>query len=517
MTDNSVTLNNSQTTSAEGPPGGPSTRTGLAMAVILTCQLMVVLDSAVVTIALPDIQRTLHFTTAGLSWVQNAYMLAFGGLLLLGGRTGDIFGRRKTFVYGVGLFTIASLVGGLADSSGLLLAARAAQGLGAAVAAPSTLALIITTYQDATKRARAIALYSTVTGAGAAIGLILGGVLTTEASWRWVFFINVPFGVAVVVLTPLVIRAPERIRGKLDVPGALSATAGTVALVYGFIRAASNGWSDGAAIGSLAAAVVLLVGFVLIETRAEQPLVPLGLLTQRARGGSYLALLLVAASMFGMFFFLTQYLQNTLGYSPLRAGFAFLPFAVFMFVGAAVVQPLVAKVGGLAVLLGGTVLVILGLLWLTQVGTGTGYAGGVLGPVVLFGLGGGLAFVPLSLAILGGVPPEDSGTASGLLQATQQVGGSLGTAVLVTFFNNAYRHPGGTVLTNPLLEARRALAHGVDVTMGVSALFAAGALLLALALIRLPRPDAAAGQAQAAEQAAEQTVDEGVSQAAAAG
>ncbi len=507
MTENSVALDNPGTKNADGPPTGPSPRTGLALAVILTCQLMVVLDSAVVTIALPDIQRTLHFSTAGLSWVQNAYMLAFGGLLLLGGRTGDIFGRRKTFIYGVGLFTIASLVGGLSDSSSLLLVARAAQGLGAAVAAPSTLALIITTYQDATKRARAIALYSTVTGAGAAIGLILGGVLTTEASWRWVFFINVPFGVAVVLLTPLVIREPERIRGRLDIPGALTATAGTVALVYGFIRAASNGWGDGAAIGSLVAAVVLLVGFVLIEARTQQPLVPLGLLAQRTRGGSYLALLLVAASMFGMFFFLTQYLQNTLGYSPLRAGFAFLPFAVFMFVGAAVVQPLVAKIGGVAVLVAGTVLVMAGLLWLTQVGVGTGYAGGVLGPVVLFGLGGGFAFVPLSLAILGGVPPEDSGTASGLLQATQQVGGSLGTAVLVTFFNTAVRHPGGQISANPLLEARRALAHGVGVTMGVSAAFAAGALLLVLALIRLPRPDAAAAPLAAEE----------VGQAAAAG
>ncbi|QMU71140.1 MFS transporter [Streptacidiphilus sp. P02-A3a] len=495
MTENSVALDNPGTKNPDGSPSGPAPRTGLALAVILTCQLMVVLDSAVVTIALPDIQRTLHFSTVGLSWVQNAYMLAFGGLLLLGGRTGDIFGRRKTFIYGVGLFTIASLVGGLANSSGLLLVARAAQGLGAAVAAPSTLALIITTYQDATKRARAIALYSTVTGAGAAIGLILGGVLTTEASWRWVFFINVPFGVAVVLLTPLVIREPERIRGRLDIPGALTATAGTVALVYGFIRAASNGWGDGAAIGSLVAAVVLLVGFVLIEARTQQPLVPLGLLAQRTRGGSYLALLLVAASMFGMFFFLTQYLQNVLGYSPLRAGFAFLPFAVFMFVGAAVVQPLVAKLGGVAVLIAGTVLVGVGLLWLTQVGAGTSYAGGVLGPVVLFGLGGGFAFVPLSLAILGGVPPEDSGTASGILQATQQVGGSLGTAVLVTFFNTAVRHPGGQISLNPLLEARRALSHGVDVTMGVSAAFAAGALLLILALIRLPRPDAAAPSA----------------------
>ncbi|MFG1807509.1 MFS transporter [Streptomyces sp. NPDC049040] len=481
---------------ADGPSvvsaAGGSARTGFALAVILTCQLMVVLDSAVVTIALPDVQRSLHFDTTGLSWVQNAYMLAFGGLLLLGGRIGDVFGRRRIFVYGVALFTLASLVGGLAGDPAVLLLARAAQGVGAAVAAPSTLALIITTYTDTAKRARAIALYSTVTGAGAAIGMILGGVLTSELSWRWVFFINVPFGLAVVILAPLVIREPERVRGALDVPGALTVTAGTVALVYAFIRAASDGWSDPLALAVFAAAAVLLVGFTVVEARTKAPLVPLRLLTDRTRGGSYLALLLVAASMFGMFYFITQYLQITLGYTALRTGFAFLPFAVALFVGATAVPALLGRVGATAVLVTGSLLVGGGLVWLTGIGLGTSYAGGLLGPMVIFGFGGGFVFVPLSMAILGGVPEEFSGAASGLLQAMQQIGGALGTAVLVTVFNSALRHPGGTKAANPVTEANRVLAHGVGVSMGAAAVFVAVALLITVVLIRLPRPDRAA-------------------------
>jgi EmrB/QacA subfamily drug resistance transporter len=473
---------------------GRAARTGLALAVILTCQLMVVLDSAVVTIALPDIQQALDFSTTGLSWVQNAYMLAFGGLLLLGGRAGDVIGRRRIFTLGVAVFTIASLVGGLADSAGVLLAARAVQGVSAAIAAPSTLALIVTTYTDESKRARAIALYSTITGAGAAIGLILGGVLTDEASWRWVFFINVPFGAAVVVLAPLVIREPERIRAKLDVPGAITATGAAFALVYGFIRAASDGFGDPQAIGWLVVAVIALAAFVVIESRTAEPMVPLRMLANRTRGGSFLSLLLVAAAMFGMFFFLTQYMQIALGYSPLKTGFAFFPFAFFVLVGAAAVGPLTARIGGVGVLISGSVLVIGGLLWLTRIGIDTHYAAGVLGPMILFGIGGGFVLVVISLAILDGVPVENSGTASGLLQAMQQIGGSLGTAVLVTFFDSAVRHPGGQPLASPVAEAHRALAHGVGVTMGVSAVFVAIALIVIATMIRLPRGPQPAAQ-----------------------
>jgi EmrB/QacA subfamily drug resistance transporter len=477
---------------AAAAAAGPSARTGFALAVILICQLMVVLDSAVVTIALPDVQRDLNFSTTGLSWVQNAYMLAFGGLLLLGGRIGDVFGRRRIFIYGVGLFTLTSLIAGLANDPAVLLAARAGQGVSAAVAAPSTLALIITTYTDAAKRARAIALFSTVTGAGAAVGMILGGVLTSELSWRWVFFINVPFGLAVVILAPLVIREPGKVRGALDIPGAATVTAGTVAMVYAFIRAASDGWSDPLALVLFAVAVVLLVGFVLVESRTAAPLVPLKLLTDRTRGGSYLALLLVAASMFGMFYFVTQYLQLTLGYTALRTGFAFLPFAVAMFAGATAVPALLNRVGATAVLVTGSVLVGGGLVWLTNVGLGTHYASGLLGPMVIFGIGGGFVFVPLSMGILGGVPEEFAGAASGLLQAMQQIGGALGTAVLVTVFNSALSDPGGTPALDPITEANRALAHAVGVSMGAAAVFVAVALVITAALIRLPRPDRAA-------------------------
>ncbi|GAA1937642.1 MFS transporter [Kitasatospora viridis] len=491
-TGTATTTGAASTTGTVSAPGSPA-RTGLALTVILTCQLMVVLDSAVVTIALPDVQKALSFSATGLSWVQNAYMLAFGGLLLLGGRLGDVLGRRRIFGYGVALFTLASLVGGLADGSGLLLAARAVQGLAAAVAAPSTLALIITTYTDDAKRARAIALYSTVTGAGAAIGMILGGVLTSGLSWRWDFFVNVPFGLAVVVLAPRVIKEPARVRTPLDVPGALTVTAGAVALVYAFIRAASHGWSDGTTVGLLVAAVLLLGAFVAVEARTAHPLVPLRLLADRTRGGSYLALLLVAAAMFGMFYFVTQYLQTALGYSALRTGFAFLPFAVAMFAGATAVPRIMARLGATGVLVAGSLLVGGGLLWLTPIGLHTGYLSGVFGPMVVFGVGGGFVFVPLSMGILGGVPPEYAGAASGLLQAMQQIGGAVGTAVLVTCYSGAVRHPGGRPAADPVTEAHRALTHGVGVAMAVAALFVLVALVLIAALIRLPRAGAGAG------------------------
>jgi len=460
-------------------------RIAIALAAILTCQLMLVLDSAVVTVALPDIQTGLGLSTTTLSWVQNGYMLAFGGLLMLGGRAGDVFGRRRMFLIGLTVFTISSLIGGFANSAELLLFARVAQGVGAAAAAPSTLALIVSTFSDAERRTRAIALYSTVTGAGAALGLVLGGVLTDGASWRWVFFVNVPFGIAVLALAPLVIQEPARLPGRLDVPGGLTATLGACSAVFGFIRAASDGWSDPAAVIALVAAVVLLAGFVGAERRSREPLVPLGLLANRTRGSAYLVLLLVAAAMFGMFFFLTLYFQSALGYSPLRTGFAFLPFAVVTFVGATFVPRIVAKVGAPAVLSVGILLVAGGLLWLTQVSTEANYFTDALGPMCVFGLGGGFALVVLSLAILGGVPERDSGAASGLLQAMQQIGGSLGTAVLITFFNGAVERRGGEA--GPGSTGHAPLVHGVAVTMGVAAVFVLVALVIALAGIRLPK------------------------------
>ncbi|WP_042398742.1 MFS transporter [Streptacidiphilus carbonis] len=469
-------------------------RQGLALAVILTCQLMVILDATVVSIALPGIQRTLHFSPAGLSWVQNIYLLAFGGLLLLGGRAGDILGRRRLLTGGIALFTLASLLGGLATTPTMLLIARAAQGVGAAVAAPSTLALIISTYQDTERRARAIGLYSSMSAGGAAVGMIVGGVLTSAFSWRSVMFINIPFGLAVVLLAPRLIREPERHRSRFDLPGAVTATLGSTALVYGFIRAATAGWSAGSTLGCFAAAVLLLAGFTLIESRTAQPLLPLHLLRERTRGGGYLAMLMLASAMFGMFFFVTQYLQNVLGYSALQTGGAFLPLAVLIFVGARTVPRLVPRTGARPFLLGAPLLLGSGLLLLTRVTGDTAFAPGILVPMLLFGVGAGCTMVPLSLTILAGVRPQESGAASGTLQTMQQMGGALGTAVLLTVFTSATRHPGGR-------SPHAVFAHGVDEAMGMAAVFIGVALLLIVAVIRpggRPRPEAGAPAATGA-------------------
>ena len=453
-------------------------RPGFALAVILTCQLMVVLDATVVSIALPGIQHTLHFSAAGLSWVQDVYLLVFGGLLLLGGRAGDLLGRRRLLVLGIALFTLASLLGGFATSPGLLVAARAAQGVGAAIAAPNTLALIVSTYREPTSRARAIGLFSSMSAGGAAVGMILGGLLTSYFSWRSVMFINVPFGLAIVLLAPRLIREPERHPSRLDLVGAITATLGTGTLVYAFIHAATAGWSAPSTLGCFAAAVLLLAGFLLWEARgAVQPLLPLHLLADRVRGGGYLTMMLLPAAMYGMFFFVTQYLQNVLGYSPLRTGFAFLPLAVLIFVGARTAPRLVPRFGARPFLVGGPVLLLAGLLLLTRIDATTAYASGILPSMMLFGTGAGFTIAPLSITILSGVRPEESGAASGTLQTMQQAGGALGTAVLLTVFTAATRHPDGR-------SPHELFAHGVAIGMGVAAVFIATALLLVVTVVR---------------------------------
>src|SRR4051812_143772 len=396
-----------QTIPSRGTPrsGAPPHRTrhpGISLAVIVACQLMVVLDATVVFVALPKIQQSLHFSATGLSWVSNAYSLAFGGLLLLGGRAGDVLGRRRVFATGIAVFTSASLLGGFATSSGWLLAARAVQGVGAALAAPGALALIAGTFAEGPERNRALSIFSATSSAGASVGLILGGVLTDWASWRWVLFINVPVGVAVLLLTPIFLEETERHRGRLDIAGAVTSVTGMVALVYGFIRAADAGWSDRVTLLAFAAGALLLVAFVVVESRAEQPVVPLRLFADRARAGSYFDMLLLAAAMFGMFFFLVQFLQNSLGFSPLKAGLAFLPMTGLLFGVARLAPRLVPKFGVRPLMLTGLPLILAGMLWLTRLSASSGYAGGALGPMILFGLGAGLVFLPLTLTILSG-------------------------------------------------------------------------------------------------------------------
>ncbi|MGH9129168.1 MAG: MFS transporter [Acidimicrobiales bacterium] len=408
-----------------------SARPNIALGVIVATQLMVVLDVTVVNIALASIQRSLHFSTAGLSWVINAYTLTFGGLLLLGGRAGDVFGRRRVLSIGLAVFTASSLLGGLAQSSSWLLAARAFQGIGAAMAAPSTLALITATFEQGPARNRALGVFSAVAAGGGSLGLILGGALTAWVSWRWVLFINVPIGLAIIAMAPRYIVEPPRHPGRLDLRGGLLSTAGLATLIYGFIRVADHGRAF-TVTGLFVLAVALLGAFVVLESRTREPLMPLGLLRDRARAAGFVDMMLSGAAMYGMFFFTSQFLQRSLGYSPLVAGLAFLPLTALIFAGSRVTPKLVNRLGPTRPLVVGLVLITAGLAWLAQAPANAGYVAGLLGPLVLFGAGAGSAFMPLTVTILSGVERDNAGAVSGMLQTMQQVGGSLGLAVLVT-------------------------------------------------------------------------------------
>jgi EmrB/QacA subfamily drug resistance transporter len=446
----------------------------MALAVILTCQLMLILDATVMNVALPKIQSGLHFSPTGLSWVMSSYTLTFGGLLLLGGRAGDLLGRRRMFVAGIALFTLASLAGGFATTAGWLIAARVLQGVGAAAAGPSTIALIVTTFTEARERVRALALLSAMASGGFAIGLIVGGMLTELASWRWVLFINVPFGLAAVFLAPRYVREPERHPARLDLPGAITATLGVAALVDAFIRAATHGWSDRQTVLTLAFGVVMVAAFVVIESRTRQPLMPLRLFADRNRAAGYACFFLGGAAMMSMFFFLTQFLQEVRGYSALATGFGFLPMAAAMFTLTRLVPRLLPRFGPKPLAVTGALLMITGLAWLTLLTPASGYLTGVFGPMLLMGLGGGLAFVPLTPVIMAAVPPQDAGAAGGVLQTMQQTGVSLGLAVLVTVFGTAMRDAAPTA-ASPAAALVTGMAHAFT----VSAIFAVGYLLVA--------------------------------------
>lgn len=463
----------------------------IALAIIVTCQLMLVLDGTVVNIALLKIENALHFSATTLSWVLNAYMLAFGELLLLGGRAGDILGRRRVFMAGITLFTAASLLGGIAMSAAWLVAARAAQGVGAALAAPSALAFIATTFPEGPQRNRALALYSAVASAGGSLGLLLGGMLTSWTSWRWVLFINVPIGVAVVLLAPRFIEEHERRRGQLDLAGALTSTLGMTALVYGFIRASSTGWSDGMALGMFAIAIVLFALFLVIEARAGQRLMPLRLFANRNRASAYLNMVLFVATLFSVFFFLTQFMQDVLGFSPLITGVAFLPMTLAMFTTVRTIPRLLPRFGPTWIMVVGATLMTAGILWLAQISATSSYAANIFVPTVLLGVGVGCSVLPLNVTILAGVRQAESGAAPGALQTMQQVGGSLGLAILVTVFGTASRdaasHPraGVSILT----QAHAILAHGIASTFSVGMIFALCALVVVLVASSADRGD----------------------------
>ena len=464
-------------------------RRGLTLAVMLCAQLMIVLDLTVVNIALPSIARGLHFSAPSLAWVLNAYSLTFGGLLLLGGRASDILGRRRMFLTGIAVFTAASLAGGLASSAAWLLAARAVQGAGGAIASPAVLATIVSGFPEGRERTRALGIFTAVMMGGASLGLVLGGMITEWASWRWVLFINVPIGAAVLLAAPHVLAESARQPGRFDIAGALTSTAGMCALVYAFIRAASTGWTDRGTLAAFAASAALLAAFVVTETRSPQPITPLRLFADRSRSGSYAARLLLVAGMFGMFFFLTQYVQEILRFSPLKAGIAFVPMTGALFAVSRLAPRLIARFGPKPPMVAGLLPVVAGMTWLTQISAGTSYLQGILGPMLLLGAGMGITFVPLTMASLAGVHPEDSGSASSMVNVTQQVGGALGLAILVTVFGSngtaaAHRPPAGQGAA-----AAGALTHAMATSFGAAAIFDVCALLVIVLAIRmLPRP-----------------------------
>lgn len=407
-----------------------SGRSGLSLAVICTAQLMVVLDATIMYVALPAIQDGLGFSAADLVWVST-YTLTFGGLLLLGGRSGDLFGRRRMFMAGIGVFVLASLAGGVAQSEVWLIAARAAQGVGGAIAAPTALALIATNFAEGPARNRAMGVYAAMSGAGSTVGLLAGGVLVQYVSWRWVLLVNVPIGVIVLLVAPRVLREAEHRPGRLDVPGAVSATAGMALLVYGFTTAATHGWSSPGTLACLGAAAVLLSVFGWVEARSTHPLMPLRVLADRTRAGAYTMMLCLGAAMFAFFYFMTQYLQDVLGYRALIAGLCFVPMSLGIMALSRLIARYLARTGIRVPLLVGPACLAGALIWVAQVGPASGYLG-VIGPLMLLAVGMGASLVPLTVAAMAGVEGEESGVAAAMLNAGQMAGGAIGLSLLST-------------------------------------------------------------------------------------
>ena len=469
--------------------------------IICASYLMIILDVSIVITALPKIHSALHFSSTNLWWVQNAYTLTFGGLMLLGARAGDLLGRRRTFVFGIALFTGASMLAGVAQSPAWLLGARAVQGVGAAIAAPASLSLLMVSFREGRERVRALAWYSAVAAGGGSVGLVLGGMLTDWVSWRWGLFLNVPVGAALIWAAPRFLPETERRDGSFDVAGAATSTLGMTTLVYGFVRAASDGWGDSVTVASFALSAVLLIGFVFNEMRAEQPITPLRLFASRERSGAYVTRILVVSAMFAMFFFLTQFMQGALGYSPLAAGLAFLPMTIVMFAMIRVVPRLTGRIGSERLLVGGLALDLAGMAWLSRLGDGTPYFPGIAVPLVLMGVGIGLALTPLTAAGIAGVAPDDAGAASGLVNTAHQLGGALGLSILVTVFASASRSvaeqpPAGV---SPGGLAKLELAHGVASSLtGSTILLALGLLVAIVAVRRPPEPAPAFARAEAA-------------------
>jgi EmrB/QacA subfamily drug resistance transporter len=411
----------------------------LVLVIVGLAQFMVILDATIVNVALPSIQRGLHFSPSSLQWIVNAYTLAFGGFLMLGGRAADLIGRRRLFIIGIVLFSAASLMNGLATSAGILVAGRALQGLGGALVSPAALSVLTTTFAEGRERTTALGVWSAVAVGGGAVGLLLGGILTSLFSWQWVFFVNVPVGIVAIVLALRFVPESrvENARGGVDVAGAVSVTAGLVVLVYALVNAQSAGWLSVETLGLSALAAVLLATFVMLESRLRHPLIRLGIFRMRSITGANAAMLLVAGGMFAMFYFASIYVQEVLGYSALRAGLAFLPVTAGIIAGAGLSQQLIRRVGVRAVGLTGMTIGAVGLIILSRIPVAGTYLGDLLPGLMIMSVGMGLTFVPITLIATTNVGAEDAGLASGLLNTSQQLGGAIGLAVLSTLAANS--------------------------------------------------------------------------------
>jgi EmrB/QacA subfamily drug resistance transporter len=460
----------------------PDPKRWLALAVLALAQLMVVLDATIVNIAMPSAQVALHISTADRQWILTAYTLAFGGLLLLGGRIADYVGRKKVFLIGLVGFAGASALGGAAQNGGMLFAARGIQGAFGALLAPAALSLITVTFTDVKDRAKAFGVFGAIAGVGAAIGLIMGGVLTQYANWRWCLFVNIFIAaIAFVLAVPIVKESKAEGNTKYDIPGTILATGGLVSLVYAFTNAATDGWASTSTLAYFGIAAVLLVGFVLFESRQTNPLLPMRIILHRNRGGSYLTSVILGAGMMGMFLFMTYYFQETLGYSPLKTGISYLPFSGALIVTAIGASSLLPKFGPRVIMTVGGLLATGGMVWLTQLRIDSSYASMILPALLILAVGMGCVFVPLSNTALTGVGNHDAGVASAMVNTTQQIGGSLGVALLNTVFTTAALSYGKT--HGPALGA----VHGYNVAFTVSAALLAAATIVIFVLIRKDR------------------------------
>jgi EmrB/QacA subfamily drug resistance transporter len=467
---------------------------------VLVCmaQFMVVLDATIVNVALPSIQKDLAMSEADLQWIVNAYALMFGGFLLLGGRAGDLLGRKRVFLIGIVVFTVASLLNGLSPTSEVLIIFRGLQGLGAAMIAPAALSIITTTFAEGAERTKAMGVWAAIAVGGGAVGLVLGGILVEALSWPWIFFVNIPVGIAVLVASMRSVpeSRDEYAHKSFDLAGAVTVTAGLVALVYGIVKAQEKGWGSAHTLGFCALSLILLSAFVVIERRSAEPLVRLSIFRVRTIRAANVVMLFVASGIFAMFFFNTLYIQRVLGFSPIQAGLAFLPFTAGIIIGAGLAQRLVPRLGAREVPLIGMALAVAGLLLYLRLEPGGTYVGDLLPGMVLVSIGMGLTFVPVTLIATSGIPHDDAGLASGLFNTSQQIGGALGLAILSTLAASATANSlAGVSGEETPADQAQALVDGFHVAfLGSAIVVAVGAMLLLLLLRR--RDVVAVGEGQ---------------------